>query len=814
MSSEPVLSAAIAAPGAPGIAGRWTSSAKSGLGTALSAASPVWFTLSHGIVNEVYHPRVDLACTRDLGLLVTRDDGYFSEEKRHAAHACHWLHDGIPAFHLENVARDGAYAIDKTVLTDPRRPVLLQKIRFRPLAGSIADYRVHALLSPHLVNAGAGNSAWTGHYKGFPMLFASGKGQFLALASSLPWAAMSAGYVGQSDGWRQLSETGRLAPYGRALDGNVALTGLIGFGPQEDAALLALAFGASEAEAGYHALASLQDGYEGAARAYVAGWQAFQRDLLPLESGGRKGAHLYRASTAVLGLHRSLAFRGPAVASLSIPWGFNKGDDDLGGYHLVWPRDLVETAGGYLACGLTENALEILAYLRTIQEEDGHWPQNAWLDGTPYWTGVQMDECGFPLLLLDALHRMGTLTGEDLAAYLPMAERAVAYLLQNGPVTGEDRWEEDAGYSPFTLAVEIAALLAAADTLEACGRAAGAALARETADCWNEQIERWTYVRDNGTARALSIEGYYVRIAAADTADAASPSHGFVPIKNRPPESGTYAADAIVSPDALALVRFGLRAADDPRILATVKVIDAKLCAALPQGPVWYRYSEDGYGEKADGGPFDGTGIGRPWPLLTGERAHYEIAAGRLDRAGDLLETFAACAGPGGLLPEQVWDGEDLPERELMRGGPSGSAMPLVWAHAEYIKLLRSLKDGRVFDMPPQGPRRYLRDATGSAIRIWRFNNRIREIPPGKALRLDLTAAATLRWSADDWTSVQESRTAAPLFGLHSVTLPVADLPAGTRIAFTFFWTEAQHWEGEDFAVEVVAEPEAPSAVG
>ena len=156
------------------------------------------------------------------------------------------------------------------------------------------------------------------------------------------------------------------------------------------------------------------------------------------------------------------------------------------------------------------------------------------------------------------------------------------------------------------------------------------------------------------------------------------------------------------------MVRFGLRPADDPRILDTVKVIDALLKIDTPKGPIWHRYNDDGYGEHEDGSPFDGTGIGRAWPLLTGERAHYELAAGHTQAAMELLGTFNSFANEGGFLPEQVWDSPDIPEKELFFGKPSGSAMPLVWAHAEYVKLLRSLQEGHVFDMPPQTVRRYL----------------------------------------------------------------------------------------------------------
>ena len=790
------------APGAPGIPARWTSSAKSGVGTSLSPAGRIWFTISHGILNEIYYPLVDSACTRDLGLIVTGHDGYFSEEKRDAVHAIEPFEEGVPAYRLVNTAADGAYRIEKRILADPARPTLLQEITFTALKGAASDYRVYALLAPHLVNAGMGNTAWVGDHKGRPVLFAAGRGTCLALASSLPWRSCSAGYVGVSDGWQQLHNTGGLDPAcQRAEDGNVALTGEIGFSAAKTKALLALGFGATPDEAAENAFASLKRGFEPAAKSYVETWRKWQKGLLPLDRHGASGINSYRVSTAVLATHRSIAIPGAAVASLSIPWGFNKGDDDLGGYHLVWPRDLVETAGGFLAAGDAASALQILDYLRSIQQPDGHSPQNAWLNGSAYWPGIQMDECAFPLLLADALHRAGHLPRARLSAFQPMIERAASYVVRNGPVTGEDRWEEDAGYSPFTLAVEIAALLAAADLLDACGRQDAATYLRETADVWNDQVERWTYVTGTALCAGNGVEGYYVRIAAPDSAEAGSPKDGYVPIKNRPPGDADRPAEAIVSPDALALVRFGLRAADHPRIVDTVKVIDAQLRCDLPQGPLWYRYNGDGYGEHVDGAPFDGTGQGRPWPLLAGERAHYELAAGRKDKAASLLAALEGSAGPGGLLPEQVWDGADLAEHELLHGGPSGSAMPLVWAHSEHIKLLRSLRDGAVFDMPPQGVKRYIEDKTVSPFRTWRFNNKIRTLPPGKTLRVELLAPATIRWSADNWATAVDSQTEENAFGIHLADLPTASLPGGSTLIFTFFWSGTGDWENVDFSV-------------
>jgi glucoamylase len=188
----------------------------------------------------------------------------------------------------------------------------------------------------------------------------------------------------------------------------------------------------------------------------------------------------------------------------------------------------------------------------------------------------------------------------------------------------------------------------------------------------------------------------------------------------------------LVSPDALALVRFGLRAGNDPRIRDTAKILDAMLKVETPTGPVWHRYNDDGYGEHEDGAPFDGTGIGRAWPLLTGERAHCELAAGRPDEAKKLLAAMESFANETGLIPEQVWDSPDIPERELHFGRPSGSAMPLVWAHAEHLKLRRSLRDGRVFDLPSQTVQRYLMEKTTSPRKVWRLTTRFARSPQAK----------------------------------------------------------------------------------
>jgi glucoamylase len=386
-----------------------------------------------------------------------------------------------------------------------------------------------------------------------------------------------------------------------------------------------------------------------------------------------------------------------------------------------------------------------------------------------------------------------------------MVRRAASYIVTQGPVTPQDRWEEEPGFAPFTVAVEIAALLVAADVAEQCDEPSVGTYLRETADGWNDSIEESLYVEGTALARQIGVEGYYVRIAPPETADAASPQCGFVPIKNRPWPHHDQPQHQTISPDALALVRFGLRAANDPKIVNTVRALDALLKVETPQGLVWRRYNGDRYGEHQDGTAFDGTGVGRPWPLLTGERAHYEIAAGRIEDASQLLRAFEQFAGESGLIPEQVWDGSDVPNRELRFGGPSGSAMPLVWAHAEHLKLQRSLKDGRVYDTPAQVHQRYVIEQRRSPYAFWRFNHKLRTIAEGRQLRVETLVPVLVHWSADNWLTTYDTSSRDTQLGVHVTDLATDRLPIGTHIVFTFYWPNGNRWEQRDYSVAVAS---------
>lgn len=793
------------APGWPGIQPTWTSSAKSAVGTALSPASRVWFTLSHGIIDEVYYPRVDQACTRDLGLIVTDGSTFFSEEKRATDHEIDTLFSGVPAFELTNTCTQGSYTIKKIIFTDPDRDVLLQKTRFTPRKGSLEDYHLYALLAPHLSNHGNGNTAWVGDYKGVDMLFAHRGSTTLALGSSVPWLNRSAGFVGSSDGWQDLQQHKKMTwTYPRAEDGNVALVGEIDLTEGEGTFTLALGFGLTANEAGFRVLASLRSGADHAQENYIHAWQGWQETVQTPSKMNHEALDLFRDSASILRTHEAKRFPGGMIASLSIPWGFAKGDDDLGGYHLVWPRDLVEAAGALLAAGAKDEVWRTIKYLQVTQEEDGHWPQNMWLDGTPYWTGIQMDETAFPILLVDLANREGALSAQESARTWGMVRKAAGYLVRHGPITEQDRWEEDSGYSPFTLAVEIAALVTAADMAEVQGEADIANYLRETADFWNESIERWTYVTGTELAEKLSIEGYYIRITPPEKAEAASPKGGFVPIKNRPPGEARAPAEQILSPDALALVRFGLRSPMDERITNTVKAIDAQLKVETPYGPAWHRYNGDGYGEREGGAPFNGEGIGRAWPLLTGERAHYELAAGRKRNAKRLMEALINFTNQGGLIPEQVWDHADIPEHELFFGKASGSAMPLVWAHAEFMKLARSLTDGRVFDTPTSVVKRYCSDHTSSKFVIWRPNLKLHEMPVGKVLRVETLTPTDVLWRVNGQGDFEKKELVDTGMGVWKTDLPTEGIKQGSQVQLHLTDHGADRIYSGDFTIKIV----------
>ena len=744
------------APGAPGFQSNWCSGAKQVVGTSLGAAR-VWFTIGQGILNEVYYPRIDLPQIRDLGFIIADDNGFWQEVKRLDDCQVTLVEAGIPAVTI--IHRHARFTLTQRIVPDPHRDTILIELK---LTGD-PDLQAYVLLAPHLGGTGFGNIAEVAQYRGRRILWAE-QGPFgLALAAvnqnqydSLGDA--SAGYSGTSDGWQDFNTNGAMRwQYAHAGPGNVTLTAAL---PRY--CVLALGFGSSREAAATLALSSLSQPFEYAWDEQVVHWRNWHATCrLPVgfESLPASIQSHVHTSAMVLRTHCDQIFRGAMVASLSVPWG--EYADERPGYHLVWPRDLVECAAGLLAFGAENEAREVLRYLIATQREDGSWYQNQWLGGKPFWKGIQLDEVAFPVLLAGILADRNAI---DHIAVTDMAQRALGFIIRNGPVSPQDRWEENSGVNAFTMAVCIAAMVCGSRFLPA----EQSTFVLEIADYWNARIEDWTAVHDSELDKTHGISAHYLRIMPPEALLDNSVLSRRAPIKNRHDDPGVPGYGQI-GVDFLQLVRYGLRDADNLLISNTIKLVDEYLRAELPQGPCWYRYNGDGYGEHADGSPYDGTGQGRPWPLLVGERGHYELARG--NSALKYLEIMAAMSNATGMLPEQVWDSDDVPEHGLYLGGPTGSAMPLAWAHAEFIKLACSVVEGKPVDRPRQLWDRY--QGKMPAVQVWYWSPQapVQHIPASAILAVCVTKPTTVTWSTDQGSSGSVDSLDTGL-GIHVARLP------------------------------------------
>ena len=448
--------------GAPGIEPRWTSSAKEGLGTAYHTSCRVWFTLSHGIVNEIYYPTVDQPNTRDLQFLISDGSTFCHEEKRDLEHKIEYPERDCVLYRITNSEPNGRYRLSKDILADPHRSVVLMHTQLEVVDKSlIGKLRLYVLLAPHLAREGAGNLGWCSEIGGNNLLHAQRKGIHLVMGCSGGFARRSIGYVGTSDGWQDLMKSFKMDwEFRSAGPGNLALTGEIVVQDGQPFTI-AIALGHSCQSTVAKLLHSLAEPFKVHRAAYVRQWQrTVLKPKFDFSAHTADGGRLYRLSRCILLAHEDKTFQGALVASMRIPWGETKSDADLGGYHLVWTRDLVQSATALLAGGQTGTPVGALIWLAAIQGADGAFPQNSWIDGNAYWSVVQLDEIAAPILLAWRLRREGV----SLGSFDPwvMILRAAAYLIRQGPVTAQERWEESAGYSPSTLATVIAGLICAA----------------------------------------------------------------------------------------------------------------------------------------------------------------------------------------------------------------------------------------------------------------------------------------------------------------------------------------------------------------
>jgi glucoamylase len=377
-------------------------------------------------------------------------------------------------------------------------------------------------------------------------------------------------------------------------------------------------------------------------------------------------------------------YRGALIAAPSMPWVWGNIKGYSGPYHLVWSRDAYQVATGLLAAGDRGAAERAVSYLwERQQKSDGCFPQNSNLDGSPHWPNLQLDEVADPILLSWQLGRFDTATWSHV-------QRAAECIIREGPAS-QERWENATGYSPATIAAEIAGLVCAADIAERNGDRDAARRFLRVADQRQRSVDDWT-LTTNGP---LSSDPYYLRLT----------------VDGRPQAGTTYTIGdggptidqrAVVDTSFLELVRLGVKPAGARGVVSSLPVVDRELGVDTPNGRFWHRYNYDGYGETLDGGPFPGEGnTGRLWPIFAGERGEYELSRGLVDAARGRLRSIAATANDGLLLPEQVWD-EHPPSGAagFEPGTGTFSATPLGWTHAQLVRLAWSIDAGRPVERP------------------------------------------------------------------------------------------------------------------
>ena len=620
--------------------------------------------------------------------MVTDGKSWVEREREGTGHALRLTDPRSLSYEQINTDPQGRFRITKTYTTDPSRSVLLLRVHFESLTNE--PLHLYVLYDPSLSGNGDDDSGSTAGDD----LVASDTKAASALVSAPAFTKTSSGYLGSSDGWSDLSAHYTMDwNYNSAPDGNVVQTGRMALTgkPGSQDATLALGFGASASAAVAAAHTSLAGGFDAAESAYQSGWHDYLAGhARPRSVAGHE--ELYDVSRMVIGASEDKTYRGAFIASPTMAWVWGQLPGYNGPYHLVWSRDLYEMATAEIAAGYRAAAERAVTYLWTRQQEpNGCLPQNSHVDGSPEWTGLQLDEVADPILLSWQLGH----TDADTWSHV---ERAAGCILANGPVT-QERWENAIGYSPSSIAAEIAGLVCAAQIAQANGANDAAAQYRATADDWRSQLDHWT-VTTNGP---LSPAPYFLRITMDGNADAGTTytlADGGPTVDQR----------TVVDPSFLELVRLGVLRADSPAVVSTLPVVDRELGVDTPSGQFWHRYNHDGYGESLTGGPFgNNDGVGRLWPIFAGERGEYELAAGEL--SGDIrgarvaamnrLNAIANTANDGSMLPEQVWD-DNPPSGTDGRvpGTGTGSATPLGWTHAQFIRLAWSIDAGHPVERP------------------------------------------------------------------------------------------------------------------
>jgi len=684
--AAPALAAGVA-PGAPGANATWNESNLQGFADSLGSASKVWYSLGDGELENVFYPQTDTPSTFGLQYIVTDGSTFTDTETANTTHTISLVDPTSLVWQQVNTATNGDFTITKTYVADPSRSVVLIQTTFDNLSSS--PLQLYADYLPQLNNDGMGNTGGTDTTSGD--LESSNGSVSSALAASTGFTQTTSGYVGSSsDGSAQLTSSHALtATYTSASTaGHIVQVAQIPVAASGSTTFtLALGFDSSQSAAISDAAASLAAGFASLESSFESGWHSWIGGLnAPPASvtGAGKLEEQYYVSLMEVKADEDKTYTGAFVAAPNDPWGTSVSANSAGdhGYHVVWTRDEYEMASALLAAGDSADANAALQYIFNYEEESsGAVKQNTFLNGNAVFGSLQMDEVADPIILA---YQLGATNSADWGHIEELAN----YLVANGPYTPQERWEENSGYSPATMAAEIAGLICAASIAEANGATSLAASYQSTALSWASEVDSLTYT----TTGPYGNGDYFLRI----TPDGSPNSGASISIANG---GGSHDDRTVVDPSFLELVRLGIKSPAATDITNTLSVVDSELEVTTPEGPVWHRYNFDGYGETASGGDYTGSGVGNPWPVLTGERGEYDVADGNLTGAQSLLATMAGAANSGYQISEQVWGGS-TGTGGFTFGQPDNSSTPLMWAMAQYARLAIDISAGKDVDTP------------------------------------------------------------------------------------------------------------------
>jgi glucoamylase len=795
-----------AAPGGPGLGSSWAPAQKSLLGTSASNTSRVYFTGYRSIITEVFYPTLDNPNNVDLQFLVGDTAKTFvDEEKVQAAYTATQADKRSMTWTTSTANSGHNWQLSKTIFVDPTRNTLIQRTTFTALNGkNVGNFNLYLLHNPSMNDAGSGDTAKTLVSGGRTLLVASKSTRASAIGVSLPWQNVggttmaSVGFVGVNDGWTDLlggtADKSMDYTYDTATNGNVAQMGWINFGGSTATSIsfdVAVGFGATETEAMNTANATLADNISTLGTTYDNEWHAYNNTLST--QGGTADDQYYLAAMSLKSIQDKS--NGAMIAGMGTPWGETANDTiNTGGYHLVWARDLFKFANSLITAGDVTSASSAVGFLFNVQQQaSGRFPQNSQINGTPYWNGTQMDEQAMPILLA---YRLGPTVYNPI---WPKIKLAADYIVANGPWTQQERWEETSGYSPSTIAAEIAGLVAAAKIAIANNDATSAATYMRTADYWQQNVAGWTFTNTG----PLGNGKYYMRINPAGKSGTGTGPQVYNPTSGPDAASiytignggGSHDQRKIIDGGFLELVRMGVKSPNDSSIVSTIPVYDGAIKQTVTgKGDAWFRYNFDGYGEQNDGTNYNGSsGRGRLWPIFTAERGMYEIAKSGLGSSGSsFLSAVKAFSTPEGFVSEQVWnntasvtpgiDGgwQATTPAPYVAGSPTKSIAPLSWAMGEYINLLASINAQHVIDIPQPVCSRYNNCAIApSAGQVQAAVNVTANTAPGQWMYVTGSVSELGSWNTDLGTPVDPAS--------YPAWTNKVNLPASSGIAYKYY---------------------------